>query len=167
MTHTFPPTRGFRRSTDIQNSTDEVLFGLLGLSRCPRMQTVSRRPLLWTCVVTLLGNSLALCWLATILFHTFPHFSTPRARVLLPQQPVLPGHVCLHVQSAPGLARRWVAIPITSPGQRLARWLRGCAWGLWRVSHWPPWSVTVLWPWVSPCWPGPCGLQPSCGPWSP
>ena len=95
-------------------------------------------------------------------YHSYPH-----ACVLLPQQPVLPGHVCLHVQSALGLARRWVAVPVTSPGQRLARWLRGCAWGLWRVSRWPPWSVTALWPWVSPCWPGPCGPQPSCGPWSP
>ena len=69
MTHTFPPTRGFRRSTDIQNSMDEVLFGLLGLSRRPEVQTVSGRLLLWTCVVTLLGDSLVLCWLATILIH--------------------------------------------------------------------------------------------------
>lgn len=93
-----------------------------------------------------------------------PH---PHARVLLPQQPGLPGHVCLRVQSAPGLARRWVAVPVTSPGQRLARWPRGCAWGLWRASRWPPWPMTALWPWVSPCWPGPRGPQPSYGPWSP
>ncbi|XP_011377609.1 olfactory receptor 13H1-like [Pteropus vampyrus] len=60
MTHIFPPSQGFGRSMDGQNSTEEVYFILLGLSQHSRAQIAFFCLLLMSYVVTLLGNSLIL-----------------------------------------------------------------------------------------------------------
>ncbi|EPY86637.1 olfactory receptor 13H1-like protein [Camelus ferus] len=51
---------GFRRTIDIQNSTEELYFILLGLSQYPRAQAIFFCLLLMSYIITLLGNSLVL-----------------------------------------------------------------------------------------------------------